>query len=252
MGSRRSLCWSGAVLDDNARMSKTSTFGHSVLQGDSRFVLTQDDRRWPVAAAGLVWLVAGLTGGYWVLQALGRTEPVPVSTAAASLPVIDSISVARVLGQPDAEAGQDGMGMAQTVALRYNLLGVVADRRQQGAALIAIDGEPARPYAVGAELEGGLVLQSVDRRVARLGPTLEGPSTVELAVPEESAISPTSRAPSEVYTPPSIPDYTPPPIPAYIPPSTPPGASPDLVPGLPGDRGGDGTTVLPGGSPPGS
>jgi general secretion pathway protein C len=45
--------------------------------------------------------------------------------------------------------------------LRYTLLGVVADRQQQGAALIAIDGEPPRPYAVGAQLEGGLVLQSV-------------------------------------------------------------------------------------------
>lgn len=231
-------------------MSKTSTFGHSVLQGDSRFVLTHDDRRWPVVAAGLLWLAAGLTAGYWVLQVLGRSELVPVTAAPAAMPTADSTAVARALGQPDPVAGLASDGFAAPVALRYTLLGVVADRQQQGAALIAIDGEPPRPYAVGAVLEGGLVLQSVDRRVARLGPERQGPATIELQVPQESDLSPAVQATSDVYTPPPMPVYTPPPTPVYTPPA--PGASPDLVPALPMNRGGDGTTVLPTDSPPGS
>jgi len=224
-------------------MSKTSTFSHSVLQGDSRFVLTHDDRRWPVVAAGALWLVAGLTAGYWTLQALGRSELVPMVAAPVSLPVVDPAAVARALGQPDPVGGETGSGLALSVSLRYTLLGVVADRRQQGAALIAIDGEPPRPYAVGAALEGGLVLQSVERRTARLGPLADGPTTVELQVPEEADLPPAARAAGEVYTPPPVPVYTPPPLPA---------AAPDLVPSLPMNRGDDGSTVLPAERPPGS
>jgi hypothetical protein len=78
MDPRRNRLLFGVLLDHNARMSKTSTFSHSVLQGDSRFVLTHDDRRWPVVAAGVLWLVAGLSAGYWVLQVLGRSDLVPV------------------------------------------------------------------------------------------------------------------------------------------------------------------------------
>lgn len=229
-------------------MSKTSTFGHSVLQGDSRFVLTHDDRRWPVVAAGVFWLIAGLTAGYWGLQALGRSEQVPVVAAPVALPVVDSTAVARALGNPDPVSGEAPGSPAASVSLRYTLLGVVADRRQQGAALIAIDGEPPRPYAVGATLEGGLVLQSVNRRMARLGPTSEGPTTVELLVPEEAELPPTARAQGNGYTPPPMPAHTPPPPP----PASPSTVSPDLVPSLPMDRGGNGTTVLPSARPPGS
>jgi len=232
-------------------MSKTSTFGHSVLQGDSRFVLSHDDRRWPVVAAGALWLIAGLLAGYWVLQALGRSELVPVVAAPAALPAVDTTAVARALGNPDTMDGASVNGSAASVSMRYTLLGVVADRRQQGAALIAIDGEPPRPYAVGSTLEGGLVLQSVQRHMARLGPSRDGPTTVELLVPEEADLPPAVLSAGDVYTPPPMPVYTPPPVPVYAPPPS-PGMSPDLVPSLPMDRGGDGTTVLPSGSPPGS
>ncbi|HMN92515.1 MAG TPA: type II secretion system protein N [Hydrogenophaga sp.] len=239
-------------------MSKTSTFGHSVLQGDSRFVLTHDDRPWPMLMAGVLWLAAGLTGGYWGLQALGRTAWVPVAASPVSLPTADPQSIARALGQSDtAPAVVDGVSAAP-VSLRYTLLGVVADRRQQGAALIAINGEPPRPYAVGASLEGGLVLQSVDAGLARLGPTLAGPSTVELLVPQAPDAPASGRAPGGVlspspppmYTPPPLPVYTPPPMPVYTPPV--PGASSGSVPPAPSVRGGDGATSLPAEAPPGS
>ena len=56
-----------------------------------------------------------------------------------------------------------------------------------GCALIAVNGQPPRPYRVGASLEGGLVLQAVSRRSARLGASMNGPATVELTLPENAA-----------------------------------------------------------------
>ncbi|MGX5651902.1 hypothetical protein ACWKW4_16745, partial [Hydrogenophaga borbori] len=51
------------------------------------------------------------------------------------------------------------------------------------AALIAIDGQPPKPYRVGAELDGGVVLQSVQRRSARLAPAGGGQQGFELSLP---------------------------------------------------------------------
>ena len=45
---------------------------------------------------------------------------------------------------------------------------MVADDLGRGAALIAIDGKPARPYRAGASLGDGHVLQAVEGRSARI------------------------------------------------------------------------------------
>ena len=52
-----------------------------------------------------------------------------------------------------------------------------------GAALIAVDGKPPKPFRVGASVDDGLVLQSLNRREARLGPAPTGDSTLTLVVP---------------------------------------------------------------------
>jgi len=104
---------------------------------------------------------------------------VPVGTVAAPAPATDVAALARVLGaMPAAQRAA-----AVSPASRFRLLGVVLRSGQRGAALIALDGQAPRPYTVGAALEGGLVLQSVDRRSARLGPALGGGTTVELSLP---------------------------------------------------------------------
>jgi general secretion pathway protein C len=138
--------------------------------------------RWsPVLAAGLLWLAAGLVAGYWVLQALGRTAVVPVAAEPQPSQAPDAALVARALGATSAAPAT-----AQTppaASSRYALLGVIAGASSQGAALIAVDDQPPRPYRVGATVEGGLVLQSVGKNTARLGPSSSGPATVELTVP---------------------------------------------------------------------
>lgn len=137
---------------------------------------------WPGLVAGLLWLLAGLSAGYWILLALGRSPVTPVAGALPLTMAGDVASVARALGaaapKPAAEAATTASADS-----RYSLLGVVDQPGRQGAALIALGGQPPRPYRVGAALEGGLVLQSVDRRSARLGVTPDGPVTMELTLP---------------------------------------------------------------------
>lgn len=138
-------------------------------------------RHGPALAAGLLWLAAGLSIGYWVLQAWGRSPVTPVAAVAAPQPQTDVAAVALGLGAlPEAQPATAAPG---ALVSRYRLLGVVSRPDQRGAALIAIDGQPPRPYTVGATIEEGVVLQSVDRRSAQLGPASGGPSTVELSLP---------------------------------------------------------------------
>lgn len=168
-------------------MYKVPAFGHSGFLMESPAALQTAGRRGPTIAAGLLWLAAGLSAGYWVLLAWGRSPVTPVSAVAPAQLVADSAAVARTLG---AVPGVAPTGAVASAPPRYNLLGVVAAGHQDGAALIAVDGQPPRPYRVGAPLEGGgLVLQAVTRRAVRLGPSLEGPATIELTLPEAAAPS---------------------------------------------------------------
>jgi general secretion pathway protein C len=63
---------------------------------------------------------------------------------------------------------------------RFVLTGVVADKAQSGAALIALDGQASKPYRVGATVADGLVLQSVSARRAVLATALNAPASLTL------------------------------------------------------------------------
>lgn len=174
------------AVDHNARMNKAPSFGHSGFLMESPAALQQSaSRRGPALVAGLLWLAAGLSAGYWVLQFMGRSSVTPVVTVATAPATPDPMAVARTLGAlPVAAAGSAPVAAAPA---RYVLLGVVATGTDGGAALIAVDSQPPRPYRVGASLEGGLVLQAVTRRTVRLGPSLDAPSSMELSLPEKAA-----------------------------------------------------------------
>jgi len=163
-------------------MNKAPSFGHSGFLMESPAALQTAGRRGPAIAAGLLWLAAGLSAGYWVLLAWGRSPVVPVSAMAPAQVAADTAAVARSLGALPAAVPTGAV--ASAAPPRYNLLGVVAVGTRDGAALIAVDGQPPRPYRLGASLEGGLVLQSVSRRAVHLGPSLEAPASVELTLPE--------------------------------------------------------------------
>ncbi|RZL92290.1 MAG: general secretion pathway protein C [Variovorax sp.] len=103
----------------------------------------------------------------------------PPAVAAAPA-AVDPIAVGRLLGAVDAPAVA---AASPDAASRFVLLGVIADADGQGAALIAVDGKPARPFRVGGRLADGYVLQSVGARAATLGGSAQGPAAFTLQLP---------------------------------------------------------------------
>lgn len=163
-------------------MATDRSFGHSVFLGETA-ASGAAPRRLPALAAGLLWLAAGLTLGYWVLQVVGRSPLTPVSATAQLPEPPEPAALARVLGAAPQVAAVSAPVAAPPLASRYQLVGVVADGADGGAALIAIDGQPPRPYRVGATLEGDVVLRAVQRRGVRLAPAGNA-APFELNLPE--------------------------------------------------------------------
>ncbi|THJ31784.1 hypothetical protein E8K88_14160 [Lampropedia aestuarii] len=132
-----------------------------------------------------VWALAVGSVVYWVLSMPGAGAHEASGSVATNALVADSQGMRRLLGAIDAPVV--AAEAAPAAATQLALVGVVAGTQSgQGAALIAVNGQPARTVRVGHRLQGeqGLYLQSLQGRVAYLGPDLAGPSTVELVLPE--------------------------------------------------------------------
>ncbi|MGZ5269258.1 MAG: type II secretion system protein N [Ramlibacter sp.] len=131
----------------------------------------------------LLWAAAAASAVYWGLRLAGPSSAAPVVAAGARQPVAaDPVAVARLLGQSQ---GSAPVAAAPSLASRFNLVGVVADRSERGAALIAVDGRPAKPFRVGNAVDEGLVLQSVQARRAVLAASADGPAVVTLELPPQ-------------------------------------------------------------------
>jgi len=146
------------------------------------------------AATFALWALAAGSVVYWGLK-LGTGEarvdvpPAPARPVAA----VDPAALARLLGAaPEAVAAPIA---APSLASRFRLVGVAAGASSGGgAAVIAVDGKPARPYRVGSVIEEGVMLQSVRARQAVLGAPGTGQPllTLELPPPPVAAQSPTA------------------------------------------------------------
>jgi general secretion pathway protein C len=149
-------------------------------------MLTTAPARWSVRGATFaLWLLAAASAAYWVLKVGGPAAPVAsAAPPARAAPAVDPAAIARLLGSvaPLAVAGQEVR--QPSLASRFVLVGVVAGVRSGGgAAVIAVDGKPARPYRVGSAIEEGLVLQSVQGRRAVIGQQRSGPALLTLELP---------------------------------------------------------------------
>lgn len=141
----------------------------------------------PALGAGLLWMAVLISAMFWGLKLWGAGQWVLVDGLPGSAPVADVSAVARALGSSPTTPVAAASPAAVPAAARYRLIGVVSHRDQWGAALIAIDGQPPRPFQVGSELEPGWVLQAVERRSARLGPARSGPSSLVLDLPADDS-----------------------------------------------------------------
>ncbi|MBL8386800.1 MAG: general secretion pathway protein C [Hydrogenophaga sp.] len=136
----------------------------------------------PALLAGVLWVLAGLALGYFLLQIWGMGPLKPVTAIAGNPLQVDQVMLARALGaQPDAPAEAPA---APTLSSRFQLLGVIGQPGQRGAALIAMDGQPPRPVTVGDVIEDRVRLLAVDKRLARLGTQAGDPAGFELRLPE--------------------------------------------------------------------
>ena len=143
---------------------------------------TRSHQPWGVRLGTLaIWALAAASAAYWGLRLTARPPGMPAPTAAPAPVAADMQAMARLLGAVTAQTPQ---AAAAPVSSRFALVGVLAGQQgASGAALIAVDGKPAKPYRVGATVDAGLVLQSLGPRQARLGAGLEGVTTVTLEMP---------------------------------------------------------------------
>lgn len=130
-----------------------------------------------------LWALAAASAAYWGLKMSGAstTARLPALAAASALPVSPA-ALARALGGGLA-APQGAVDEGAPVANRYALVGVVAGLSQDGAALISIDGQEAKPVRVGATVDGAWVLESVRGRRAVLSSGTDAGSKVTLELP---------------------------------------------------------------------
>ena len=143
---------------------------------------TRSHQPWGVRLGTLaIWALAAASAAYWGLRLTARPPGMPAPTAAPAPVAADMQAMARLLGAVTAQTPQ---AAAAPVSSRFALVGVLAGQQGgSGAALIAVDGKPAKPYRVGATVDAGLVLQSLGPRQARLGAGQEGVTTVTLEMP---------------------------------------------------------------------
>jgi general secretion pathway protein C len=155
---------------------------HANSINDNGRMVTARDANWTVRTAAFVlWAAAAACAVYWGLRLGGTSGSGAVPSVGARQAAPDSASIAKLLGQGSGPA----VAAAGPAPSRYQLLGVVADASKHGAALIAVDGRPAKPYRVGAAVDEGVVLQSVAPRRAVLANASNGATaaTLEMAQP---------------------------------------------------------------------
>ncbi|HSV80321.1 MAG TPA: type II secretion system protein N [Ramlibacter sp.] len=179
-------------------------------------MLMPSSASWTVRGATFaLWLLAAASGVYWAMQlGGGASRSAPPPAAPRPLPAMDPEAVAGLLG---GGAALPAAGPVATLASRLQLVGVVAGVRSGGgAAVISVDGKPARHFRVGGSVDEGLVLQSVQGRRAVLGPQASGPAAITLELPPiaQPSIAQPPGAQPPIAQPPGGPrSSAPPPIP---------------------------------------
>jgi general secretion pathway protein C len=137
------------------------------------------------AAAFLIWALVAATGVFWLLRLTAQGPSIRHATLASPQALPSRAELSRVLGSTPVTATP--AAASPELSSRFVLTGVMAPKKSSagaarpqgqgpGLALIAVDGQPAKPYALGAKLDVNLTLLAVTLRSASIGP--EGGSPV--------------------------------------------------------------------------
>ncbi|MEN9586613.1 MAG: hypothetical protein RIT15_188 [Pseudomonadota bacterium] len=137
----------------------------------------------------LLWALAAGSAAFWILQNVNAgvsnnpdsTKLTLLTTTWAGRAQEQNLTpqVALALGAKNPVAPTAASALAAMQA-RLQLQGVLAVGTKQGAALISIDGKPAKPYRVGSAIEEGLEVTAVGARSASIGKSDAAAFTLEL------------------------------------------------------------------------
>ncbi len=145
-------------------------------------MVTNSYSKWGVRLGTLVlWAAAGASVVFWGLR-LSAPAVNPLVPAGSFAPLaLDAQALARLLGAGPVAPGVAPMAPVASLTSRFSLVGVLSGRRSGGgAALIAVDGKPAKTFRVGAAVADDLVLQALAPRQAQLGTQMGGATTLTL------------------------------------------------------------------------
>ena len=188
-------------------------------------------------SAFVIWSLVAATAVFWALRFGVHAPQAPAHAVPIDRAAPPRGDLARLFGAgpvlafaPEAQAPESPS--------RFRLIGVMAPKSSlpegngaYGLALIAIDGKPAKAFAVGARLDNDLVLQSVGLRTASLGsaqgarsvllelPALPAPATGVLPAPGASPVAAPAAAPMPRPNTIPVPAPTPPVMPGIAPPN---------------------------------
>ena len=136
---------------------------------------------WLRIATFMLAALAAASATFWVLKWMASGVASPSGAVVARLAPPDPQAVVRLLG--GGQAAITAVAPVNAAPGRFKLTGVVADGGRGGYALIAVDGQAARPYRVGAPVSDALVLRSVAARSAALAASAEAPVSLTLELP---------------------------------------------------------------------
>jgi general secretion pathway protein C len=118
---------------------------------------------------------------FWSLKWPMAVRTDRVATLELAAPTVDSAKLAQLLGF--SANGPGALVPIANAAARFKLIGLIAQGSQRGSALIAVDGEPAKPFRVGELVTDGMLLQTVKGRSVMLAPEMTGNPGVTLEMP---------------------------------------------------------------------
>ena len=160
----------------------------------------------------VVWALAALSAVFWASRFAVKPAAVPGHAVTVSPTVAPAGNLVRLFGAPSKDPEPEPDAAPAPADARFKLVGVAAPRQGQraGLALIGVDDKPARAVALGATVDGNLVVMSIGHRQVELGPSGGKPSMV-LSLP--ALPEPARGAPTPAATPPA--GAMPPPAPPF-------------------------------------
>lgn len=150
--------------------------------------LSLNQRSWAAPTAGfLLWAAASASLvawglAFWPHDGQPLASSVAMGQSVAANTALSAGDLGKVLGASTTLAAEPA---APSLVSRLVLVGV-AKSGSEISALIAIDGQAAKPFAKGAEVLPGLVLQSVSLQQAQLGAGIGGSAQLSLDMPKRA------------------------------------------------------------------